>query len=162
MKLIGIENHEMKDKYPCRLPVWWGNIGDIGAHPDIKGVTGRKVILRIEKRFTRIERLMARVFRAPREVRRPLDWMNSLLWELCDGTNTFEEICNHLDSTFHEDIAPVVERTNRGIIHLKSQNLVTVLNQPFTGKWSIKRGIVPRNQNLEPLDPQFEIDIEEE
>ena len=90
MKLIGIENHEMKDKYPCRLPVWWGNIGDIGAHPDIKGVTGRKVILRIEKRFTRIERLMAKVFRSPREVRRPLDWMNSLLWELCDGNNTFE------------------------------------------------------------------------
>jgi hypothetical protein len=55
-----------------------------------------------------------------------------------------------------------VERTNRGIIHLKSQNLVTVLNQPFTGKWEIKRGITPHNQNLEPLDPQFEIDIEEE
>jgi len=162
MKLIGIENHPMRDKYPCRLPVWWGNVGEIGAHPDIKGVTGRKVVLRIEKKFTRIERLMAKLFRAPREVRRPLDSMNSLLWELCDGTKTFEEICSYLDLTFHEDIAPVVERTKRGIDSLKNQNLVTVLDLPFTGKWDIKRGIVPVNQTLTELDPKLNIDIEEE
>ena len=49
MKIIGIENHQWKDKYPCRLPVWWGNVGEIGAHPNVSGVTGRKVVLRIEK-----------------------------------------------------------------------------------------------------------------
>jgi hypothetical protein len=162
MKLTGIEDHKMKDKYPCRLPVWWGNVGDIGAHPGIKGVTGRRVVLRIEKKFTRIEKIMAKVFRAPREVRRPLDKMNSLLWELCDGNNTFEEICVYLDLTFHEDISPVVERTKRGIEQLKMQNLVTVLDEPFTGKWNIGRGIVPINQNLGPLDPELMIDFEEE
>jgi len=162
MKIIGIENHQLKDKYPCRLPVWWGNIGESGAHPKLKGITGRKVVLRIEKKFTRIERLMAKILRAPKEVRRPLDSMNSLLWELCNGINTFEEICNYLDSTFHEDIAPVVERTNRGIEQLKAQNLVTILDTPFNGKWDIVRGIVPVNQKLEPLDSKLKIDIEEE
>jgi hypothetical protein len=105
---------------------------------------------------------MAKLFRAPREVRRPLDSMNSLLWELCDGTKTFEDICSYLDLTFHEDIAPVVERTKRGIDSLKNQNLVTVLDLPFTGKWDIKRGIVPMNQTLTELDPKLNIDIEEE
>ena len=162
MKIIGIENHQWKDKYPCRLPVWWGNIGEIGAHPDIDGVTGRKVVLRIEKRFTRIEKLMARILRAPREVRRPLDAMNSVLWELCNGKNTFEEICNYLDSTFHEDITPVVERTKRGIEQFKSQNLVTVLDEKFTDKWQIGRGVTPPNQTLAPLDPDLNIDYEEE
>ncbi|RJU84316.1 MAG: PqqD family protein [Candidatus Poseidoniales archaeon] len=162
MKIVGMEKHHMKDKYPCRLPVWWGNIGEIGAHPNVQGVTGRKVVLRIEKRFTRIEKLMARIFRAPREVRRPLDTMNSVLWELCDGKNTFEEICNYLDSTFHEDIAPVVERTKRGIEQFKSQNLVTVLDTRFNDKWEIKRGVTPPNQTLEELDPELGIDVEEE
>jgi len=162
MKIIGIENHQWRDKYPCRLPVWWGNIGEIGAHPNVSGVTGRKVVLRIEKRFSRIEKFMARILRAPKEVRRPLDSMNSVLWELCNGKNTFEEICKYLDSTFHEDIAPVVERTKRGIEQLKSQNLVTVLDDEFSNKWQIGRGITPPNQTLAPLDSELNIDVEEE
>tara|TARA_B110000444_G_C18850630_1_gene605291 strand:- start:778 stop:1266 length:489 start_codon:yes stop_codon:yes gene_type:complete len=162
MKISDIENHNLKDKYPCRLPVWWGNIGDVGAHPKVRGVTGKRVVLRIEKRFTRIERLMAKVLRAPKEVRRPLDSMNSLLWELCNGKNTFEEICNYLDATFHEDIAPVVERTKRGLEQLKRQNLVALLDSPFENKWQIKRGITPINQTLAPLDSALNINVEEE
>ena len=53
MQLSGIEGHPMKDKYPCRLPVWWGYIGEAESHPDVKGVTGRRVVLRIQKRFNR-------------------------------------------------------------------------------------------------------------
>ena len=162
MEISDLENHNLKDKYPCRLPVWWGNIGDVCAHPKVSGVTGKRVVLRIEKRFTRIERLMAKVLRAPKEVRRPLDSMNSLLWELCNGKNTFEEICNYLDSTFHEDIAPVVERTKRGLEQLKRQNLVALLDSPFENKWEIKRGITPINQTLGPLDSALNINIEEE
>jgi hypothetical protein len=162
MDLIGIANHRLKDSYPCRLPVWWGYIGEPGAHPELKGVSGRKVVLRIQKKFGRIERLMAKVLKAPKEVRRPLDSMNSLLWELCNGKNTFETICQLLDSTFHEDIAPVVERTNKGLELLKSQNLVTILNSEFTGKWSIGSGITPVNQNLGDLDPATGIETGEE
>ena len=162
MDLIGINDHKMNGKFPCRLPVWWGYRGEAGAHPESKGITGRRVVLRIEKKFNRIERMMAKILRAPKEVRRPLDVMNSLLWELCDGNNSFEEICQMLDATFHEDISPVVERTSKGIELLKTQNLVTILSSKFTGKWSIGKGITPSNQKLVDLNPELGIDTGEE
>ena len=52
MSIADIENHPMFDKYPCRLPVWWGYFGDVGVKPDITGISGRKVVLRIEKDST--------------------------------------------------------------------------------------------------------------
>ena len=162
MQLSGIEGHPLKDKYPCRLPVWWGYIGEAESHPDVKGVTGRRVVLRIQKRFNRLERVLAKLLKAPKEVRRPLDSMNSMLWELCDGKNSFEDICTILDSVFHEDIAPVVERTRRGLESLKNQNLLTILDEKFTEKWEIGTGITPVNQSLGELDPLLGIDTGEE
>jgi len=162
MNLSGIEEHPLKNKYPCRLPVWWGYIGQAGSHPNIKGITGRKVVLRIQKRFNRLEKILAKLLKAPKEVRRPLDSMNSLLWELCNGKNSFEDICIILDSVFHEDISPVVERTRRGVEQLKSQNLLTILDQEFTGKWDIRSGKTPVNQTLGELNPELGIDTGEE
>ena len=162
MNLSGIEDHPLKNKYPCRLPVWWGYIGQAGSHPNIKGITGRKVVLRIQKRFNRLEKILAKILKAPKEVRRPLDSMNSLLWELCNGKNSFEYICKILDSVFHEDISPVVERTRRGVEHLKSQNLLTILDHKFTGKWDIRSGKTPVNQTLGELNPELGIDTGEE
>ena len=162
MVLSGIENHIMYGKYPCRLPVWWGLFGEIGLDPEISNISGRKVILRIEKRFNRLEKVLARIFRAPKEIRRPLDEKNSMLWQLCDGTRKFEEICDILDALFHEDISPVIHRTAAGINLLKEKNLMTILDDEFTGKWSIGQGITPRNQNLKPLDESLGIIVEEE
>ena len=34
---------------PVRLPVEWEYVGDVGVHPEIDGVTGRNVVLIIEK-----------------------------------------------------------------------------------------------------------------
>ena len=50
MSIAGVDEHQMFDKFPCRLPVWWGYYGDIGIQPDIKGISGKKVILRIQKK----------------------------------------------------------------------------------------------------------------
>ena len=102
------------------------------------------------------------MFRAPREIRRPLDVKNSMLWQLCDGTRKFEDICEILDGLFHEDIAPVIHRTAAGINLLKEKNLMTILNDQFTGKWSIAKGVTPSNQTLEPLDDKLGILLEEE
>lgn len=162
MSISGVNEHVMYGKYPCRLPVWWGYYGDIGVKPELKHISGRKVILRIEKRFNRFEKILAKLFRAPREIRRPLDEKNSMLWQLCDGTRKFEEICEILDSLYHEDIAPVIHRTAAGINLLKEKNLMTILNEEFTGKWSIGKGVTPTNQNLEPLDDKLGIILEEE
>ena len=162
MSIAGVDDHQMFDKYPCRLPVWWGYYGDIGVKPDIKGISGKKVILRIQKKFNRFEKILARLFRAPKEVRRPLDAKNSMLWQLCDGKRTFQEICQILDDLFHEDIAPVIHRTAAGITLLKEKNLMTVLDIQFTEKWDIKQGVTPKSQFLEPLDKTLNITLEEE
>ena len=130
--------------------------------PEIKNIYGRKVILRIEKKFNRLEKLLAKIFRAPKEIRRPLDDKNSMLWQLCDGTRKFEDICKILDSLFHEDISPVIHRTAAGINLLKEKNLVTILNDEFTRKWSIGQGITPKNQTLNELDTSLGIIVEEE
>ncbi len=162
MVLSGIESHIMYGKYPCRLPVWWGLFGEVGLEPQINNVSGRKVILRIEKKFNRLEKFLAKIFRAPKEIRRPLDEKNSMLWQLCDGTRKFEDICKILDGIFHEDISPVIHRTAAGINLLKQKNLITILDDEFTGKWSIGQGITPLNQNLENLDESLGIIVEQE
>jgi hypothetical protein len=67
-----------------------------------------------------------------------------------------------LDSLYHEDISPVIERTAAGINLLKSKNLMTILKEPFTGKWAIDSGITPHNQTLKPLDTELGITTAEE
>ena len=135
--LAGLEDHPLASQYPCRTPVWWARIGDVHKDPSLVGVSGRKIVLRIPKQFGRIEGWFAKVLRAPKEIRRPLDQMNSLLWELCDGSRTFGEICEVMNEVFHENIAPVMQRTAAAIGLFQSNNLALMLKNPSTnaGGW---------------------------
>lgn len=135
-------------------------MGETGPHGDAEGVSGKMIILRIEKKFTRFEGLLARLLRAPKEVRRPLDTMNSMLWELCDGSRDFQSVCAAMDACFNEDIAPVVERTAAGIDAMKSRNLMTTLSQPYSKKWNIGPGIAPSHQHLSEPGDESDYDIE--
>ena len=65
-----------------------------------------------------------------------------------------------MDSTFNEDIAPAVDRTAAGIDALKSRNLMTLLREPFTGKWLISPGTTPKNQTLAKVDENRKFDVE--
>jgi len=160
MNLADADSHQYSGFFPCRLPVWWGRVGSVGPHCIADGVSGKKIVLRIEKRFTRFEKILAKVLRAPREVRRPLDEMNSMLWELCDGSRSFQAICEHMNEVFKEDIAPAVDRTASGIDALKSRNLMTVLQEPFAGKWNIGPGTTPSNQTLQQDNGKISYDLE--
>ena len=125
---------ELEGAYPVRLPVWWGRRGAAGPHPELKGVTGRFIVIRHPKKFKRFEGVL-KLLRAPKELRRPLDDMNSLLWELCDGTRNFEEICSYLDSTFHERISPVKDRTAAAITRLNQLGLIGLSQELIDGEW---------------------------
>lgn len=142
-----------------RFPVWWGRRGAAGPHPEIKGITGRFVVIRHPKKFKRFEGFLAKIMRAPKELRRPLDDMNSLLWELCDGTRTFDEICNLLDSTFHERIAPVKERTAAAITRLNQLGLIGLSHKRFGGEWECGPGVDPSGE-LEAPDPKLNLDCD--
>ncbi len=160
MKIPGIEEHELAETYPVRLPVWWARFGNAGPHPEEGGVSGRRVVLRFEKKFSRIERFVHSIFGGNKELRRPLDDMNSLLWELCDGSRSFKQICLMMDSTFHEKVAPVQERTALGLRNLERLNCMAVLEEPFAGGWPTGPGVSPPNQNLPVLDNDSRFDFQ--
>ncbi len=129
--------------YPVRAPVWWGRRGDESPHPDLPGVSGRYVIIIHRKSFRRIEKILAKLLKAPRELRRPLDDLNSLLWELCDGHRTFEDIVSLMDSTFNEKVAPARERTEAALRHLGERGFILFSRSEFEGAWPTGPGIDP-------------------
>lgn len=112
---------------PVRLPVDWEFRGEPGLHPEIEGITGREVVLLIKKKFTRFERLLAKLMKAPKIVRRTMHPTQSLLWELIDGSRNFSEICAIMESVYHEEIAPVEERMKAYLEVFVRLNVVTVL-----------------------------------
>jgi len=157
-RLAGLAGHRLEFQYPCRVPVWWGRMGEVGKDPGVVGVSGRRVVLRIPKQFKRVEALFARWFRAPKELRRPLDSMNSMVWELCDGSRTFAEICTILDATFQEDIAPVLERTTAALRQFELHNLLLLLEEPLNQRWQVGPGKTPEHQTLDELPEELNID----
>lgn len=124
-----------KKSFPTRAPVWWGRRGPAGPHPSESGCTGRMVIIRHPKSLSKFESLIAHFTKAPNELRRPLDDMNSLLWELMDGSRTLEQITQLMDLTFHERITPVDERVEASVTNLMALGLAVVRNSPINGEW---------------------------
>ena len=118
---------EWDDFVPIRLPVDWEYRGEAGIHPEIEGITGKEVVLVIEKRFTRFEKILAKILRAPKVVRRSMHYTQSMLWELIDGERNFAEICQIMDSLYHEDIAPVNDRIKAYLEVFVRLNVATVL-----------------------------------
>ena len=149
-----------QDSYPTRAPVWWGRRGPAGPHPDVRGCTGRMVLIRHQKTLSRFESMIARITKASKELRRPLDDMNSLLWELMDGTRKLDYINNLMDSTFHERIAPVEERVEASLANMMSLGLVVVRTSPINGEWETSPLQDPSG-SLQNADPTLGI-IEEE
>ena len=163
--LAGVNDHPLSNQYPCRTPVWWARVGVVQKNPSLRGVSGRNIVMRIPKQFGRIEGWFASVLRAPREVRRPLDTMNSMLWELCDGSRTFGEVCSLMNDIFHEEIAPVMQRTATAIGLFQRNNLMLMLDEPLNGRWIIGPGRTPEHQVLGELPADHPYDwsmIEEE
>ena len=111
---------------PVRLPVEWEYRGEPGLHPNIEGVTGREVVLLIEKRFTRFEKLLAKLMKAPKIVRRTMHYTQSMLWELIDGERNFTDICIIMKSVYHEDIAPVEDRIKAYLEVFVRLNVATI------------------------------------
>lgn len=114
------------DFIPVRLPVEWEYRGEPGLHPDIDGVTGKEVVLLIQKRFTRFEKILAKLMKAPKVVRRTMHPTQSMLWELMDGERNFSEICTIMKSVYHEDIAPVEDRVKAYLEVFVRLNVATV------------------------------------
>jgi hypothetical protein len=159
MELSDLQQHPLANKYPVRLPVWWCRTGEAGPHPTVNGCTGKRIVLRFEKKFGKIERIFAKLMRAPHELRRPLLEKNSVLWELCNGQRTFAQICEHMNSTFHEEVSPVVHRTQAGIQVFIGLNVMRFVDNVDDIVWETIPGRIPNGQILAE-EVGFDADVE--
>jgi len=148
--------HPLHGYLPVRAPVWWGWRGEVAKRCTDEAHSGRIVVLRIEKQFNRFERVLAKVFRAPNEVLRPLDSMNSLIWELADGHHDFQSIVQHLNDAFHEEATPVVERSTAAVRGFVALGVMKLLPSTATPSWSTDPGLVPEGQTIVQRPPDMD------
>ena len=115
------------DSIPVRLPCLWEH-GISYDTPDRiledHGISDKQVVIFIEKDFNRLERLLARLTGAPRLLRRPLDRLNSALWDLIDGNRTLSQIIQIMEYCYDEEIIPARQRCSESISKLIELNLV--------------------------------------
>ena len=71
--------------------------------------------------------------------------MNSVLWELMDGTVTFAGIVSEMDYIFNESIAPARERCGASISNLAELNLVVIRTTPLSGDWNVSNSNTNRH-----------------
>ena len=66
-----------------------------------------KVVLEYPKNFNRLEKRLHKVLKGPETIKRPLDEVGTLLWELSDGGHSLVEIYMIEQERFHERVEPV-------------------------------------------------------
>ena len=119
--------HISTDSIPVRLPCLWEHGISYGSPYKIfenHGISDKQVVIFIEKDFNRFERLLSRLTGAPRLLRRPLDRLNSALWDLIDGNRTLSQIIQIMEDCYDEEIIPARQRCSASIIKLIELNLV--------------------------------------
>ncbi|MFW3145730.1 MAG: hypothetical protein ACMUIE_02835 [Thermoplasmatota archaeon] len=65
------------------------------------------IVLEYPKNFNRMERALNKVLKGPENIKRPLDNVGTLLWELSDGDHSLLEIYIREQERFHERVEPV-------------------------------------------------------
>ena len=108
--------------YPYRADVPWG----YDSRRSDPYSQERQAVVFIKKNFSRVERVVKKILGGADYLQRPMDVIMTTLWELCDGTTPFVEICTILDHQFKEDIAPVGERSIAALSELARLGLLTL------------------------------------
>tara|TARA_Y100000768_G_scaffold56467_1_gene37790 strand:+ start:4328 stop:4720 length:393 start_codon:yes stop_codon:yes gene_type:complete len=115
------------DRIPIRVPCIWEEGISYGTPNRTfrdHGITDKQIIIVIEKDYTRLEKLLARFTRAPKVLRRPLDRLNSALWDLIDGNRTLLQIIQIMEDCYEEEIIPARQRCSASISKFIELNLV--------------------------------------
>ena len=76
-----------------------------------------RIILEYPKNFNRFERFLHRFLGGPTVIKRPLDRVGTLLWEMSDGNHSLEEIYLEEQRRFHERVEPV-EKVVGGLLEV--------------------------------------------
>ena len=119
--------HIGTNSIPVRVPCLWEHGISYNTPNGILedyGISDKQVVILIEKDFNRLEWLLARLTGAPRLLRRPLDRLNSALWDLIDGNRTLSQIVQIMEDCYEEEIIPAGQRCSASISKLIELNLV--------------------------------------
>ena len=90
------------------------------------------IALLYKKNFKRFEGWLYRRLGGPDHIRRPLDHMGTVIWGMCDGSRTVEDIAFEADRQFKEEIAPALARVSKFVTMLQERNLVFLFKQPVS------------------------------
>jgi len=115
-------------KIPVRLPVKWyfdNNASNI-------------IIIEYDKKFSKIESFLSKLLKSPNSIKRTLDVMNSRLWFLMDGNNSFSDIIHIMESEFKEEIIPSKQRITTSLMRFIELRLVTLLSDSEEISWNIE------------------------
>ncbi|MGA1821131.1 MAG: hypothetical protein ACMUIG_01230 [Thermoplasmatota archaeon] len=103
--------------YPVRAEVKWKKR---------KGL----ITLQYPKDFNRFERFLHRFLGGPADIKRPLDEVGTLLWEMSDGKHSLLEIYMEEQERFHERVEPV-DKVVGGLLEIMlSLHLMTLDYRP--------------------------------
>ena len=119
--------HIGTNSIPVRVPCLWEHGISYNTPNGILedyGISDKQVVIIIQKDFNRFEWLLARLTGAPRLLRRPLDRLNSGLWDLIDGNRTLSEIIQIMEDCYEEEIIPARQRCSASISKLIELNVV--------------------------------------
>ncbi len=115
-------------KIPVRLPVKWyfdDNVSNI-------------IIIEYDKKFSKIESFLSKLLKSPTSIKRTLDIMNSRLWFLMDGSNSFIDIIHIMESEFKEEIMPSKQRITTSLMRFIELRLVILLSDSEEISWNIE------------------------
>lgn len=115
-------------KIPVRLPVKWyfdDNVSNI-------------IIIEYDKKFSKIESFLSKLLKSPTSIKRTLDIMNSRLWFLMDGSNSFIDIIHIMESEFKEEIIPSKQRITTSLMRFIELRLVILLSDSEEISWNIE------------------------
>ena len=122
--------HIGTDRIPIRIPCMWEHGISYGTPDRIledHGISDKQVVIVIHKDFNRLEWILAKLTGAPRLLKRPLDRLNSGLWDLIDGNRTLSEIIQIMEDCYKEEIIPARQRCSESISKLIELNLVELM-----------------------------------
>lgn len=66
-----------------------------------------RIVLEYPKNFNKLETRLHKVLKGPDTIKRPLDEVGTLLWEMSDGEHDLVEIYIAQQEKFHERVEPV-------------------------------------------------------
>ena len=115
-------------KIPVRLPVKWyfdDNVSNL-------------IIIEYDKKFSKIESFLSKLLKSPTSIKRTLDVMNSRLWFLMDGSNSFSDIIHIMESEFKEEIIPSKQRITTSLMRFIELRLVILLSDSEEISWNIE------------------------